>query len=96
MRLQPSGEGHPAAGQDHRHRRGDRLDRPHRRTAFWKRRSAISPALTQLDGMQDTYLAVNFSPLQFEPDLPRTLAALLSSATISALRASSSRSPKPC
>ena len=34
--------------------------------------------LSRLDGMQDTYLAINFSPLQFEPELPVRIAALLS------------------
>ncbi|HXV30909.1 MAG TPA: EAL domain-containing protein [Sinorhizobium sp.] len=34
-------------------------------------------ALSRLDGTQDTYLAVNFSPLQFELTLPHKLAALL-------------------
>ncbi|MGJ7041052.1 diguanylate cyclase (GGDEF)-like protein/PAS domain S-box-containing protein [Shinella sp. BE166] len=33
--------------------------------------------ISQLDGLSDTYLAVNFSPLQFEPVLPNRLAALL-------------------
>lgn len=34
-------------------------------------------AISELDGTQDTYLAVNFSPLQFELTLPHKLAALL-------------------
>ena len=34
-------------------------------------------AIAALDGTQDTYLAVNFSPLQFEITLPHKLAALL-------------------
>ncbi|WEX76519.1 EAL domain-containing protein [Sinorhizobium numidicum] len=34
-------------------------------------------AISALDGTQDTYLAVNFSPLQFELTLPHKLAALL-------------------
>lgn len=34
-------------------------------------------AISGLDGAQDTYLAVNFSPLQFELTLPHKLAALL-------------------
>ncbi len=34
--------------------------------------------LSHLDGMQDTYLAINFSPLQFESGLPVRIAALLS------------------
>ena len=33
--------------------------------------------ISRLDGTQDTYLAVNFSPLQFELSLPHKLAALL-------------------
>ncbi len=33
--------------------------------------------ISKLDGLCDTYLAVNFSPLQFEPALPNRLAALL-------------------
>ena len=33
--------------------------------------------ISRLDGLADTYLAVNFSPLQFEPALPSRLAALL-------------------
>lgn len=33
--------------------------------------------ISRLDGTQDTYLAVNFSPLQFELTLPHKLAALL-------------------
>jgi len=33
--------------------------------------------LTQLEGAETTYLAVNFSPLQFEQTLPHKLAALL-------------------
>ncbi|MDW5312853.1 EAL domain-containing protein [Rhizobium sp. PL01] len=33
--------------------------------------------LTQLEGTETTYLAVNFSPLQFEETLPHKLAALL-------------------
>ncbi|OBZ93352.1 diguanylate cyclase [Pararhizobium polonicum] len=33
--------------------------------------------LTQLEGTETTYLAVNFSPLQFEQTLPHKLAALL-------------------
>jgi diguanylate cyclase (GGDEF)-like protein/PAS domain S-box-containing protein len=33
--------------------------------------------ISKLDGVQDTYLAVNFSPLQFELTLPHKLAALL-------------------
>lgn len=33
--------------------------------------------LTQLEGAETTYLAVNFSPLQFEETLPHKLAALL-------------------
>jgi diguanylate cyclase (GGDEF)-like protein len=33
--------------------------------------------ISKLDGLADTYLAVNFSPLQFEPALPSRLAALL-------------------
>ncbi|MEZ2219852.1 EAL domain-containing protein [Rhizobium sp. RCC_161_2] len=42
--------------------------------------------LLRLDGMQDTYLAINFSPLQFEPDLPVRIAALLSRHDISPKR----------
>ncbi|MDK1490107.1 EAL domain-containing protein [Sinorhizobium sp. 7-81] len=34
-------------------------------------------AISKLDGTQNTYLAVNFSPLQFELSLPHKLAALL-------------------
>jgi diguanylate cyclase (GGDEF)-like protein/PAS domain S-box-containing protein len=34
-------------------------------------------AISDLDGTQSTYLAVNFSPLQFEVTLPHKLAALL-------------------
>jgi diguanylate cyclase (GGDEF)-like protein/PAS domain S-box-containing protein len=34
-------------------------------------------AVSRLPGMQDSYVAVNFSPLQFEPGLPMRLAALL-------------------
>ncbi|AVA22299.1 EAL domain-containing protein [Rhizobium sp. LEGMi198b] len=34
--------------------------------------------LSRLDGMQNTYLAINFSPLQFESGLPMRIAALLS------------------
>jgi diguanylate cyclase (GGDEF)-like protein/PAS domain S-box-containing protein len=34
-------------------------------------------AISRLDGLADTYLAVNFSPLQFEPALPARLATLL-------------------
>jgi diguanylate cyclase (GGDEF)-like protein/PAS domain S-box-containing protein len=34
--------------------------------------------MSQLDGMQDTYIAINFSPLQFEPGLPMRMAGLLS------------------
>ncbi|WP_331371788.1 EAL domain-containing protein [Sinorhizobium chiapasense] len=34
-------------------------------------------AISELDGTQNTYLAVNFSPLQFELTLPHKLAALL-------------------
>ncbi len=33
--------------------------------------------ISKLDGLADAYLAVNFSPLQFEPALPARLAALL-------------------
>jgi diguanylate cyclase (GGDEF)-like protein/PAS domain S-box-containing protein len=33
--------------------------------------------ISRLPGMQDTYVAVNFSPLQFDPALPTRLAALL-------------------
>lgn len=33
--------------------------------------------ISKLDDLADTYLAVNFSPLQFEPTLPSRLAALL-------------------
>ncbi|MGD9477677.1 EAL domain-containing protein [Shinella sp. G-2] len=33
--------------------------------------------ISRLDGLADTYLAVNFSPLQFEPAMPSRLAALL-------------------
>jgi diguanylate cyclase (GGDEF)-like protein/PAS domain S-box-containing protein len=33
--------------------------------------------LSALPGMQDSYLAINFSPLQFEPSLPARLAGLL-------------------
>ena len=33
--------------------------------------------ISKLDGLSDSYLAVNFSPLQFEPALPSRLAALL-------------------
>jgi len=33
--------------------------------------------ISRLDGTQETYLAVNFSPLQFEETLPHKLAALL-------------------
>jgi diguanylate cyclase (GGDEF)-like protein/PAS domain S-box-containing protein len=33
--------------------------------------------LSKLDGLADSYLAVNFSPLQFEPALPVRLAAIL-------------------
>jgi diguanylate cyclase (GGDEF)-like protein/PAS domain S-box-containing protein len=33
--------------------------------------------ISKLDGLADSYLAVNFSPLQFEPALPARLAALL-------------------
>ncbi|WP_069061311.1 EAL domain-containing protein [Sinorhizobium sp. RAC02] len=33
--------------------------------------------ISRLDGLADSYLAVNFSPLQFEPVLPARLAALL-------------------
>ncbi|OLP57205.1 diguanylate cyclase [Rhizobium rhizosphaerae] len=33
--------------------------------------------LSALDGIESTYLALNFSPLQFEPSLPTRLAALL-------------------
>jgi diguanylate cyclase (GGDEF)-like protein/PAS domain S-box-containing protein len=33
--------------------------------------------ISKLDGLGDTYLAVNFSPLQFEPALPARIAALL-------------------
>jgi len=33
--------------------------------------------ISRLDGLADSYLAVNFSPLQFEPALPARLAALL-------------------
>ncbi|QND47770.1 EAL domain-containing protein [Rhizobium lusitanum] len=42
--------------------------------------------LSRLDGMQDTYLAINFSPLQFEPELPVRIAALLSRHDISPKR----------
>lgn len=42
--------------------------------------------LSHLDGMQDTYLAINFSPLQFEPELPVRIAALLSRYDISPRR----------
>ncbi|NRP70309.1 putative signaling protein [Ensifer psoraleae] len=34
-------------------------------------------AISKLDGTQNTYLAINFSPLQFELSLPHKLAALL-------------------
>ena len=34
-------------------------------------------AISRLEGLSDSYLAVNFSPLQFEPALPSRLAALL-------------------
>ncbi|OHV84329.1 EAL domain-containing protein [Rhizobium sp. LCM 4573] len=34
--------------------------------------------ISRLPGMADTYVAVNFSPLQFEPGLPARLAGLLS------------------
>jgi len=34
-------------------------------------------AISRLRGMQDSYLAINFSPLQFEAALPARLAALL-------------------
>ncbi|MDP9810324.1 diguanylate cyclase (GGDEF)-like protein/PAS domain S-box-containing protein [Rhizobium tibeticum] len=34
-------------------------------------------AISRLPGMQDSYLAINFSPLQFEAALPARLAALL-------------------
>jgi len=34
-------------------------------------------SLSSLPGMRDSYVAVNFSPLQFEPSLPARLAALL-------------------
>lgn len=34
--------------------------------------------LSRIEGMQDTYLAINFSPLQFESELPLRMAALLS------------------
>ncbi|CCM76615.1 EAL domain-containing protein [Rhizobium mesoamericanum] len=34
-------------------------------------------AISRLPGMQDSYLAINFSPLQFEDALPARLAALL-------------------
>ncbi|MBO9099045.1 MULTISPECIES: putative bifunctional diguanylate cyclase/phosphodiesterase [unclassified Rhizobium] len=33
--------------------------------------------ISKLDGMQDVYLAINFSPLQFEPALPALIAGLL-------------------
>ena len=33
--------------------------------------------ISKLEGLADSYLAVNFSPLQFEPDLPARLAHLL-------------------
>jgi diguanylate cyclase (GGDEF)-like protein/PAS domain S-box-containing protein len=33
--------------------------------------------VSKLEGLSETYLAVNFSPLQFEPTLPSRLAALL-------------------
>lgn len=33
--------------------------------------------ISKLEGLADSYLAVNFSPLQFEPALPARLAALL-------------------
>ena len=33
--------------------------------------------ISKLSGMQDSYLAINFSPLQFEPALPARLASLL-------------------
>lgn len=33
--------------------------------------------ISRLDGLADTYLAVNFSPLQFEPALPSRIATLL-------------------
>ncbi|MDR7144337.1 EAL domain-containing protein [Rhizobium sp. BE258] len=33
--------------------------------------------ISRITGMQDTYLAINFSPLQFEPALPSRLAGLL-------------------
>ncbi len=42
--------------------------------------------MSRLDGMQDTYLAINFSPLQFEPDLPMRIAAVLSHHDISPRR----------
>jgi diguanylate cyclase (GGDEF)-like protein len=42
--------------------------------------------LSRLDGMQDSYIAINFSPLQFEPDLPVRIAALLSRYDISPRR----------
>ena len=42
--------------------------------------------LSRLDGMQDTYIAINFSPLQFEPDLPVRIAGLLSRYDISPRR----------
>ena len=34
-------------------------------------------AISRIEGFADTYLAVNFSPLQFEPALPARIAALL-------------------
>ncbi|MGO7594384.1 hypothetical protein, partial [Rhizobium leguminosarum] len=33
--------------------------------------------ISLISGMQDTYLAINFSPLQFEPALPARLAAFV-------------------
>ncbi|MBB4214472.1 MULTISPECIES: EAL domain-containing protein [Rhizobium] len=33
--------------------------------------------ISRISGMQDTYLAINFSPLQFEPALPARLAAIV-------------------
>ena len=33
--------------------------------------------ISRIDGMQDTYMAINFSPLQFEPGLPTRIASLL-------------------
>ncbi len=46
-------------------------------TRIMEKAVANMARISKLENMSDTYLAINFSPLQFEPCLPTQLAALL-------------------